>query len=108
MTSPNPVPAGIICPIITFSLNPKRAIIFGSSVRLGLKARDIDILIISDYFKNILWQDRTKLFNISSNLSFDLRLYTQQEFDAFFPLTTPIRDSIEKENINLVDIYERF
>ena len=86
-------------------LRPIRAIIFGSTVRIGLKARDIDLLIIAESFNRFLWQDRPKLLVLPPGQIYDLRLYTPEEFEMFYPLSSPLRKTIENQNINLENYY---
>jgi len=86
-------------------LKPQRAIIFGSAIREGLNARDIDLLILADFFSHVLWQDRHKLFDLPRGPIYDLRLFTPLEFETFYPPTSPLRRRIEKEYIDLEEYY---
>lgn len=86
-------------------LQPIRAVIFGSTVRTGLKARDIDLLVIAESLNRFLWQDRPKLLVLPLGPIYDLRLYTPEEFDMFYPLSSPLRQTIENQNINLECYY---
>ncbi len=86
-------------------LQPKRAIIFGSAVKTGLAARDIDILILADSFRRFLWQDRPLLLCLPPGPVYDVRLFTPTEFETLYPPTNPIRQSIENQNLNLEKYY---
>lgn len=87
-------------------LKPSRALIFGSAIEKGLNARDIDILITSKVFKNVLWQHRYKLLNLPQGPTYDLRLFTPLEFEKIYPIENPFRQTIENNNINLVNYYD--
>lgn len=84
---------------------PQRAIIFGSAVKTGLAARDIDILVLADYFRCFLWQDRPKLLYLPPGPVYDVRLFTPTEFETLYPPSNPIRQSIENQNLNLEEYY---
>lgn len=88
-------------------LHPKRAVIFGSAVTRGLTGRDIDLLVISDYFRRFLWQERPSLLNLPLGPTYDLRLFTSVEFENLYPRGNPFRESIEQNNIDLCEYYER-
>jgi hypothetical protein len=87
-------------------LPPKRANIFGSAVTRGLNAKDLDLLIISDYFEKILWQERPRLLVLPFGPTYDLRLFSSTEFETLYPRGNPFRESIEQNNISLRDYYE--
>ena len=87
-------------------LRPKRAIIFGSAVTNGFDARDFDLLIVSDYFLKILWQERPSLLSLPVGPTYDLRLFASSEFDKIYPRGNFFRESIEQENIDLSEYYE--
>ena len=82
-------------------LRPKRAIVFGSVATNGLDARDFDLLIVSDYFSKILWQERPRLLSLPVGPTYDLRLFAPSEFDTLYPRGNSIRESIELNNIDL-------
>ena len=86
-------------------LRPQRAIIYGSAVKQGLNARDIDLLIISEYFRKILWQDRINLLDLPPGPVYDVRLFTPAEFEILYPPTSPIRQRIESQYIDLEVYY---
>jgi len=86
-------------------LRPQRAIIYGSAVKQGLNARDIDLLIISEYFRKILWQDRINLLDLPPSPVYDVRLFTPAEFEILYPPTSPIRQRIESQYIDLEVYY---
>ena len=86
-------------------LRPKRAIIFGSTVRNGLSFRDIDLLVLSELFGSYLWQDRFEMINLPKDYIYDLRLFTPAEFETFYPVTSPIRKSLESQYIDLKEYY---
>jgi len=82
-------------------LQPQRAVIFGSAVRKGLEVRDIDILILAESLDQFLWQDRIKLLDLPQGPINDVRLFTPAEFETFYPPLSPLRHSIENQNIDL-------
>lgn len=86
-------------------LRPQRAVIFGSAVRIGLNARDIDLLVLAESFGRFLWQDRFKLIDLPPGPIYDIRLFTSVEFETFYPPTSPLRHSIEDQNIDLEEYY---
>lgn len=86
-------------------LRPQRAVIFGSAVRSGLGARDIDLLVLAESFGRFLWQDRPKLLDLPPGPIYDVRLFTPVEFETFYPPTSPLRQSIEDQNIDLEKYY---
>jgi len=86
-------------------LKPTRALIFGSYLDKGILARDIDLLILSDYFNNYLWQDRFELLDLPGNHFYDLFLYTPDEFKKFLPLTNLLRQNMEKHHLDLEVYY---
>lgn len=86
-------------------LRPQRAVIFGSAVRIGLNARDIDLLVLAESIGRFLWQDRLKLIDLPPGPIYDVRLFTPVEFETFYPPTSPIRQSIEDQNIDLEEYY---
>lgn len=104
---PNPFPPSFLRALgkAIYKVRPIRAIIFGSSVKYGLCARDIDLLILSDYFDGILWQDRSKHLCLPEGPVYDLRLFTPLEFEVFYPPTNPFRQNIENEYIDLEVYY---
>ncbi len=81
-------------------------VLFGSYLRNKEKAKDIDILIISDKFKFENFHERYKLFTLpKSKYYFDLFCYTREEFMEIFnnhPLINNIKKSfvVLKGNIN--------
>lgn len=79
--------------------------IFGSYLNKGILAKDIDLLIVSNYFSDYFWQDRFGLLNLPGKHVYDLFLYTPNEFDVFLPIKSPLRKSIEKNNLNLEKYY---
>lgn len=86
-------------------LQPQRVLIFGSAVRNGLGARDIDLLVVAEFFDRFLWQDRTRLLHLPPGPVYDLRLFTATEFEKFYPSSSPIRQNIENHNIDLREWY---
>lgn len=86
-------------------INPKRALIFGSAVEKGLVARDLDLLILADLFNRYLWEDRPELLKFPKGPIYDVRLFTPEEFEVFYPLGSPIRQSIDTKNIDLKEYY---
>jgi predicted nucleotidyltransferase len=75
--------------------------IFGSTVKKGLAGNDIDLLIVSNEFEDILRQDRKKMFNLPKELKFDLFLFTLKEFEKFKNSNSPLVESIECDSIEL-------
>jgi hypothetical protein len=86
-------------------LRPQRAVIFGSAVRIGLSARDLDLLVLAESFSRFLWQDRPTLLDLPPGPIYDVRLFTPAEFETFYPPTSPLRQSIEYQNIDLEEYY---
>ena len=82
-------------------VNPSRAIIFGSVAVKGLSARDLDLLVVSEFFKQILWQNRPKLLQLPPGPPYDLRLFTAYEFETFYPIGSPFRTSIEGNHMDI-------
>lgn len=83
-------------------VDPDRACLFGSAVELGLDADDLDVLVVSDSFKNCLFSNRRDLIPFSNKKPTDLWPYTLKEFSAIYPEQNPIRESIEKAYIDLI------
>lgn len=87
-------------------IKPKRALIFGSSVKKGLNAKDLDLIVLSDYFDDYYWQDRFKILDLPDGPIYDLRLFTPKEFEMIYPRGHVFRKSIEKNNIDLEKYYD--
>lgn len=87
-------------------IKPKKALIFGSAVEKGLIARDLDLLILADIFSRYLWEDRTEFLKFPKGPKYDVRLFTPEEFEVFYPPRSPIRESIEAKNIDLKEFYD--
>lgn len=76
------------------------ALIFGSCVIDPKSARDIDLLIVGNTFRNIHFQDRRRLFSAPETSRFlDLFCYTLEEFRCLFPGNHPFLRSIMKKHI---------
>jgi len=86
-------------------VEPLQSIIFGSAVVKGLAARDIDLLVVSERFSAVLWQDRPRLLHLPDGPAYDLRLLTDEEFRVFYPLGSPFRTSMETKHIDLARYY---
>ena len=82
-------------------LNPSIAVIFGSVLEKGLLAKDIDILVISDAFARHFRRNRERLLHLPQGFTYDLWLYTQEEFDAFCQQGHPMRNQIDNYHIDL-------
>ena len=96
--------SGYILSQITESVKvvkPIKVMIFGSTVKKGLAGNDIDLLIVSNEFEDILRQDRKKMFNLPRELKFDLFLFTLKEFEKFKNSNSPLVESIECDSIEL-------
>lgn len=88
-------------------MKPQRAVIFGSFLKKGLAARDIDLLIVSDYFVNYFWQDRFGLLDLPLNYVYDTWLYSPLEFENLLPLNNDLRQKIEKFSLDLEVYYDK-
>jgi predicted nucleotidyltransferase len=86
-------------------LKPQRALIFGSFVHKGLNAKDIDLLVISDFFNQHFWQERVKFIDLPPGPIYDIRLFTSIEFESLYPIKTLFRQNLENHNINLEVFY---
>src|SRR5712664_362005 len=75
-------------------LHPTRATIFGSSVKLGMLARDLDLLVLSEKFSHVFWRDRFNMVSLPIGPSYDIRPFSPREFELFYPPDTPFRESI--------------
>jgi hypothetical protein len=83
-------------------LEPERTCIFGSSVKEGLDAGDIDILVLSEHFKGIQYRAREDLLEWPDGQIFDSWLYTPREFESLCSRGNPFRESIEHDRIELL------
>lgn len=83
-------------------VRPSRAVLFGSATRLGLTARDIDVLVVAEAFEHVLWQNRPSLVDLPGGPVYDLRLFTPLEFETILPRGHPLRERIETDKIDLV------
>lgn len=88
-------------------IHPKRALIFGSAVKKGLNVKDLDLIVLSDFFDDYYWQDRFKILDLPDGPSYDLRLFTPKEFEINYPRGHVFRESIEISNIDLEKYYAK-
>lgn len=85
------------------AVDPNRACLFGSAVELGLNADDLDILVVSDTFENIVFSDRKGMIDFPDEQLVDLWPYTVEEFSVLYPKQNPVRQSIENNYIDLLN-----
>ncbi|GAB3676807.1 hypothetical protein [Halopiger thermotolerans] len=83
---------------------PTRLALFGSAVELGLKANDIDLLILSDDFRGVRFDMRRSLLRFPEDLFIDLWLYTPTEFDKIHPEESQFRRRLDEESVDLLHL----
>jgi predicted nucleotidyltransferase len=100
----SPLPDEFVAELIECvgKVEPERTCIFGSSVKEGLDAGDIDILILSEHFEGIQYRARDDLLEWPDGRIFDSWLYTPREFESLCSRGHPFRESIEDDRIELL------
>ena len=61
-------------------LNATRITVFGSATFQGLSARDVDLLVVSDTFYDVPYQDRREMVNLPPGPIYDVWCLTSAEF----------------------------
>jgi len=75
-------------------VSPTKIMIFGSAVYQGLEARDLDIVVISEKFKGVLWHRRKDILHLPKGPKYDLNLLTELEFQLI-PSSHPLKKGLE-------------
>ena len=76
-------------------LNPTKILIFGSAIEKGLRARDLDLVVVSDQFANVLWHRRRSMVLLPLGPKYDLTLLTELEFQSLSS-SHPLKLAIKK------------
>jgi hypothetical protein len=99
-----PLPADVVEDLIegTSQVRPSRLLLFGSATNLGLEANDIDLLVLSEEFKQIRFDLRRSLLDFPDELSVDTWLYTPVEFEEIYSPNGTLRRKMEEDSINLL------
>ena len=83
---------------------PTRLVLFGSAIEFGLKANDIDLLILSDDFRGVQFDTRRSLLRFPEDLFIDSWLYTPTEFEKIHPEDSQFRRRLEEESVDLLHL----
>ena len=77
--------------------------IFGSFVTDPIRAYDLDLLVISEAFSNVYYQNRRDLLPKKyMGKRIDAFCYTPNEFRQLFLTTQPFLKAIKRKYINLI------
>ncbi len=80
-------------------INPLKIIIFGSRVRGDAEVEsDIDVIVVSDYFKGIPFLKRTPMLlrMLDFEKHIDFLCYTKEEFEEIINKSIIIRNAMQK------------
>jgi len=88
-----------VVPVIKKDITPTKILIFGSRVRgESRKDSDLDVIIVSDFFKGIKFVKRMTavLKKIRFSKHVDIICYTPEEFEKIQSSSTVIKNAVEE------------